>query len=371
MKKLVALLLAFGLLLTSFSALADAPVVKSTLPQDVYRNNPVPIFEITYRGTPYNWEIFRIENGVSSPATVTNTNKTPLKKTGLTESTIVSWDYLNFGDYTKNDGGLNHQLVVSTEDGTQTIANFYVNWFANGLFDRVSLQSWIDPETPDENQEDFEEPTEEPIEEPTEEPTEEPIEEPTEEPTEKPTEEPEITAAKWYPHNTICVAGLEFREEKPSLTKNWYNFAAVDLSQEGKQVFELVASNKYVIGTVEVVRTGDEVTVQWKLNKQGTKDANFISESEFLTFFHNLSEVKSVNPSDIEKSYEFGQPISITNDLDGDTNVLLYILNKATYCDNLSYKNQRAIYHPLYWRNLSFRVQLRNAMKALMAADAQ
>lgn len=178
--------------------------------------------------------------------------------------------------------------------------------------------------------------------------------------------------ATWYPHNTICVAGIEFRDVRPELTSKWYNFAAIDLSVDGVQVYDLVASNMYVIGSVIVIKNGDEVTVDWELNLQGTTDANFQLEDEFLTFFPNLEAVTTVDPAEYDgPTYEFGQTISIANDLGGDTNVLLYILNQATYCNNLSYKYQNPIYHTRYWPNLDYRIAAREAMMQLMAADQQ
>ena len=175
---------------------------------------------------------------------------------------------------------------------------------------------------------------------------------------------------KWYPHNTICVAGVEFRDVRPELTDKWYNFAAIDLSQDGVQVYDLVASNMYIIGSVIVTKSGDEVTVDWQLNLQGTTDANFQLEDEFLTFFSDLNAVTEVDPAKYEgPSYEFGQTISIANDLGGDTNVLLYILNQATYCNNLSYKYQKPIYHTRYWPNLEYRIAEREAMMELVNAD--
>ena len=181
-------------------------------------------------------------------------------------------------------------------------------------------------------------------------------------------EEP-IIDYQWYAHNNICVGGLEFRQEKPEVTNKWYNFAPIDLSVQGEQVFELVASNMYVIGSVVVTVDGDDVTVEWKLNKQGTTDANFQNESEFLTFFHNIDEVTSVEPKDIETSFEFGEPISIANDLGGDTNVLLYIRNVATYCTNLSYQYQQPIFHFNFDRNIPFRVAYQEEMRALMELE--
>lgn len=174
----------------------------------------------------------------------------------------------------------------------------------------------------------------------------------------------------WYDHNTICVAGIEFRQVRSDLTRKWYNFAAIDLTNDGVQKFDLVASNVFVIGSVTVTKNGDEVVVDWKLNRQGTNDANFILENEFLTIFPDLNAVTEVEPSKFEGvTYAFGQPISIANDLGGDTNVLLYICNQATYCDNLSYAYLNPIYHARYWANLPSRVAQRNAMMELVNVD--
>lgn len=174
----------------------------------------------------------------------------------------------------------------------------------------------------------------------------------------------------WFPHNTICVAGIEFRKVRPALTSKWYNFVPLDLSADGVQKFDLVASNKYIIGTVTVSKSGDELIVDWELRRQGTNDANFQLEKEFMTIFSNLNAVTEVEPDAFEGStYEFGKPISIANDLGGDTNVLLYICNQATYCNNLSYKYQNPIYHAEYWPNLDWRIAEREAMMELVNAD--
>lgn len=184
------------------------------------------------------------------------------------------------------------------------------------------------------------------------------------------TGEPTACEHVWYDHNTICEAGIEFRQVRSDLTNKWYNFAAIDLTNDGVQKFDLVASNVFVIGSVTVTRNGDEVIVDWKLNRQGTNDANFILENEFLTIFPDLNAVTEVEPSGFEGvTCTFGRPISIANDLGGDTNVLLYICNQATYCDNLSYAYLNPIYHACYWANLPRRVAQRSAMMEQVNAD--
>lgn len=175
----------------------------------------------------------------------------------------------------------------------------------------------------------------------------------------------------WYAHNTVCVAGIAFRDVKPALTDRWYSFAALDLSRDGLHTFDLVASGLYVIGKVTVVREGDSVFVDWTLRHCGTNDSNFQPESEFLTFFHDLDTAVDVNPETFTGArYAFGEPISVENDLGGDTSVLLYICNRATYCDHLSYQYRSPIVYAPYRYDDEARIAQRGAMYRLMAADA-
>lgn len=157
----------------------------------------------------------------------------------------------------------------------------------------------------------------------------------------------------WYPDNTICVAGLEFREMKPELTNKWYNFLPIDLSIQGTQTFDLIASNLYIIGKVIVKVDGDNVTVNWELIHKNCCNANYLYRNEFFTFFHDLDSVKSVEPLDmLDQGHAFGKALSISKDLDGDTNVLLYIRNMATYCNMYCNVNGTAKFYNRYWPNL-------------------
>lgn len=328
MKKLVALVLALCLALACVPALAAAPeVYQVDLPKEVEVGAPEPIFFITHRGDDYNWRVEKVTDDGNVPVFEEEGSTTVVLNEGTTDGdSVVVWDYWYDGDYTSYDGGNLHQLIIEGQNFAAMVYDFWVNFLTVGDF--ISTENIIE-------------------------------------------EEPQVVnPGKWYPNNTLCVAGIEFRDAKPELTKKWYNFAAIDLSQDGVQKFDLVASNMYVVGTVIVTVNGDEVTVDWKLNKQGTTDANFASEKEFLTFFSSLDAVTEVDPAKFEgPTYEFGQPYSIANDLGGDTNVLLYICNRATYCTNLSHKCLKPIYHPQYWPDTKPYIALRNAMAQLMEAD--
>ena len=177
----------------------------------------------------------------------------------------------------------------------------------------------------------------------------------------------EVEKATWYSNNTACSFGPAFRSDeiqriKPGITDKWYLFTPINLTIQGRQTFDYVASNTYVIGQVYVDVTGDTVTVTYH-NYYAAASGNTETVSEFFTFFPDLFGITEVEPENmIDKGYAFGQPISIEKDLNGDTNVLLFVRNRVTYCDyvNSTHKLTR------YWPNLPERVTLRNSMLNMM-----
>ena len=166
----------------------------------------------------------------------------------------------------------------------------------------------------------------------------------------------------WYPNNTACSFGPAFRDVRPGMTDKWYTFTPVNLSIPGRQVFEYIASNMYVIGEVYVDVKGDSVTVTYH-NFYDQQSGNTETLSEYFTFFHDLNSVTEVEPENMPASaFAFGRPLSIEQDLGGDTNVLLFVRNRVTYCTyvNDSHKLVR------YWPNLPQRVEKRTQMLAMM-----
>ncbi len=148
----------------------------------------------------------------------------------------------------------------------------------------------------------------------------------------------------WYPSNTVSTHGFAFRDLRPELTKKWYRFTPVDLSKDGEIAIPLVGSNKYIIGQVKVNVTGDEVTVNYRMF--GDRNDTARRESEFFTFLPDLASVTTVEPGELGEGFTFGEPVSIEKDLKGDTRVLLYVRNVATYCDHLDYDTQLGRYWP-------------------------
>ncbi len=171
-----------------------------------------------------------------------------------------------------------------------------------------------------------------------------------------------VEKGTWYSNNTACSFGPAFRDVRPSLTDKWYTFTPVDLSKQGRQTFEYVASNKYVIGEVFVDVAGDEVTVNYH-NFYDAQDGQTKTLTEYVTFYRDLASVKNVNPETTDQlGFRFGQTLSIANDLEGDTNVLLYIRNEVTYCDYVNYSHKLT----RFWPNLPERKALREQMLAIM-----
>ncbi len=175
-----------------------------------------------------------------------------------------------------------------------------------------------------------------------------------------------ITVEKgtWYRDNTACVFGLPLRDMKNPITDKWYTVAPIDLTIQGKQEFMYIASNLYIIGRVTVTVNGDDVVVEYR-NFYKDAGGNTETLSEYMNLFHSINDVKEVEPEKIGSGFQFGQHISIKNDLQGDTNVLLYVLNHVTYRDYVvGYKKLTR-----YWPNLTENIAARDAMQRLMLQD--
>ena len=129
---------------------------------------------------------------------------------------------------------------------------------------------------------------------------------------------------------TVSSIGPRFRDVRDDLDV-WNMFTAIDLSVEGEQTFELVAGNMHVIGEVTVLVEDGYVTVTYKLYNE----PKITMETEFMTFLATLNDVTTTDPEQLT-GFAFGEPISIADQLGGDTKVLLYINNSCYYTDNIS-----------------------------------
>ena len=165
-----------------------------------------------------------------------------------------------------------------------------------------------------------------------------------------------------YTDNTACSFGPAFRDVQPGLTDKWYTFTPLDLTEQGRQTYEYVASNMYVIGEVYVDVLGDSVTVTYH-NYYEDQEGKTKTLAEYFTIFPDLDSVTGVEPETMDDiGFRFGQAISIRKDLEGDTNVLLFIRNRVTYSTYVTDKNKLT----RFWPNLPERVRIRDTMLEIM-----
>jgi hypothetical protein len=124
-----------------------------------------------------------------------------------------------------------------------------------------------------------------------------------------------------------CSEGPRFKDMRPGLTDKWYMYTPLDLAAEGKSTFPLIATNHYIIGSVDVTVAGGSVRVEYTLNSSKVTVKN-----EMMTFFPDLASVKTVEPAALEaQNFPFDTAISIRDNLVGNTSVLLYIALSVDY----------------------------------------
>jgi len=137
-----------------------------------------------------------------------------------------------------------------------------------------------------------------------------------------------VPKEKDYDNNTVCSFGPQFRDISPRMTKLWYMFTPVDLSEEGTQTFDLIAGNLFVVGKVSVTVENGRFQVDYRYNS-----ARIQTGREYFNIF---PDYKGIEESDLEnlhtqKRFSYGKSYSIADKLDGDTSVILFVCNTATF----------------------------------------
>lgn len=104
--------------------------------------------------------------------------------------------------------------------------------------------------------------------------------------------------------------------------KTWNRVTPVDLSVDGTYTYDLVASNKYVVGTLVVTVANGTMTVNYELNATQIK----VNE-ETLTIYANLDALK--NGTGLTATV--GTPIDVAANFGEDTKVIVAFAAKADY----------------------------------------
>ena len=142
--------------------------------------------------------------------------------------------------------------------------------------------------------------------------------------------ETKVISAKVTYIMTTCSKGIRFRDMENPVTDYWYMFTPIDLSVDGEQTFDLIAGNIHKIGTVTVLVQDGTVTVTYQLTNRWDIEVY----DEFMTILPSLADVTELD-FETMAGYNYGEAISIEEQLGGDTKVLLVLRNLVTYTEGI------------------------------------
>lgn len=150
-------------------------------------------------------------------------------------------------------------------------------------------------------------------------------------PSPRPSPTPAPSPAVWQ-DNTAVSEGLRLRDLHPGLTGKWYMLTPMDLSVQGERAYQLIASNARVIGEVRVEVAGDSLTVSYHLSARNAE-----VREERLALLHDLGPdslrayLDSLESPPPDTAFRFGQPISVSRDLEGQPLQALAMLLRVDY----------------------------------------
>ena len=139
----------------------------------------------------------------------------------------------------------------------------------------------------------------------------------------------EILPKVAFPNNTLCAFGPRLRDVNlyPNNTDVWYMFTPFDASKDGKQTFELVASNNYIVGTVTLTIKEGKLTVDYTLKGDTIKVT--------LEFFTILPQIKAITVYEpeklLDKNMKVRTPIDLEENFGEDRNLVLYFCSRIDY----------------------------------------
>lgn len=301
MKRIVSILAVLVLLLCSTAALAAAPSLSADLPKKVDYGTAEPVFSIKYNGSPYQWmfvwkdeagSIHYDGKGVDGEDQLLYTrypgnpeaDAWNEKHMGQKQDWIL---YLLGKDFEKIV--FDHTMTCFTdEDGNKYLLIEKGGKLSGDI--NIKYDPGTDTYIP-------------------------------------------VSRYKWQLNNIRSV-GPRFCDITPELTDKWFRFTPVDLSQDGLQMFDMISGDHYLVGTVAVLVKGDKVKVSYKYSIPNVTEKD---EYTYFTFFPDYDSVTTVEPEKIENRFEYDVEYSIANDLGGDTDVLLYMCNKAMHTDEYTH----------------------------------
>ena len=132
-----------------------------------------------------------------------------------------------------------------------------------------------------------------------------------------------------FNNNTVCAFGPRLRDVNlyPYDTDVWYMFTPFDASQDGRQTYELVASNTYIVGTLTLEIKDGNLTVDYTLNSS-TIDITL----EFFTVLNQIDEITQYEPEQLlDRRMTVKRPINLEETFGEDRNLVLYFCSRCNY----------------------------------------
>lgn len=166
---------------------------------------------------------------------------------------------------------------------------------------------------------------------------------------------------KWYPNNTMGVAGISLRDK--GITDKWYNVVPVDLTTNGIYEIPMIASNMVQIGTASVAVEDGQATVTYETTHASA--GHLVTGDECLAWFGSIEEITDEFCDAPTSELAFGEAVDVS--AYGDV-AYLFICNRVTYSQPVT---NNGVYLPAYLPKEKQWVDYRTALEALMAPAAE
>ena len=172
------------------------------------------------------------------------------------------------------------------------------------------------------------------------------------------TEEREIPFGTNGSQATMCVFGPRLKDVGNYLSPTssaWYMFTPFDASVEGRQTYELVVDDAYLVGIATITVENGTVSLTYNLNSDSVR-----VDLEFFTFLPDMHILTMYEPEDLKPicGMQPGVPYSIAERFGGDTNLVLYFCSRVTYAydaGSMGPLNYLSTYHQALLNNM-FRI---------------
>ena len=166
---------------------------------------------------------------------------------------------------------------------------------------------------------------------------------------------------KWYPDNTMGVAGISLRDK--GITDKWYNVVPVDLTTNGIYEIPMVASNMFQIGIASVAVQDGQATVTYETSF--ASPGRIVTGDECVAWFGSIEEITDEFCDAPTSEIAFGEAVDVS--AFGDVGYL-FICNGVTYSQPVT---NNGVSLPKYLPKEKQWVDYRAALEALMAPAAE